>query len=249
MKMKRSFLEPARDRQKAAHVATQDRSEKTRQRLVEVAIEAFGLLGFEGASTRKIVEKAQANLVSISYYFGNKEGLYRAAAEHIGEGIAEKFIPLVLRVREELHRRDYTHEETRELFIGLLVEFAEMMLGSESPDSWGRFISREQFEPTAAFEIIHDKIKPLLDLCMEFVGRLTGQPTTSELVRLRALSTISMMKFCRMDRAFVMRAMGWTEIGIPQLPVIREMIRTNITAMFADSNSLPTRPTSLGGLG
>ena len=67
-----------------------------------MAVEVFSELGFEGASTRTIVERAQANLVSIPYYFGSKLGLYHAAAEYIGSNIAERFRPACERARQRL---------------------------------------------------------------------------------------------------------------------------------------------------
>src|SRR6266516_2801006 len=86
----------------AGRSACQDRSERTRQRLIEVAVEVFSELGYEAASTRAIVEQAQANLVSIPYYFGSKLGLYHAAAEYIGSNIAERFHPTCRRACEAL---------------------------------------------------------------------------------------------------------------------------------------------------
>ena len=61
-------------------------------------MEVFSDLGFEAASTRTIVERAQANLVSIPYYFGSKLGLYHAAAEYIGSNIGSA-LPSGLRPR------------------------------------------------------------------------------------------------------------------------------------------------------
>ena len=67
-------------------------------------MEVFSELGFEAASTRTIVERAHANLVSIPYYFGSKLGLYHAAAEYIGSNIAERFRPACDRARQGLLR-------------------------------------------------------------------------------------------------------------------------------------------------
>src|ERR1700687_5104833 len=89
----------------------QDRSERTRQRLIEVAVEVFSELGYEGASTRAIVKQAQANLVSIPYYFGSKLGLYHAAAEYIGSNIAERFRPAYERAAQGLVEAGVAHAE------------------------------------------------------------------------------------------------------------------------------------------
>lgn len=53
--------------------------QKARNCLLEAAVDLFSRLGFAKASTRKIAAKAGVNIASISYYFGDKQGLYRAA--------------------------------------------------------------------------------------------------------------------------------------------------------------------------
>src|ERR1700687_6508133 len=91
--------------------ACQEGSERTRQRLIEVAVEVFSELGYEAASTRTIVQRAQANLVSIPYYFGSKLGLYHAAAEYIGSNIAERFRPAYERAAQGLVEAGVAHAE------------------------------------------------------------------------------------------------------------------------------------------
>ncbi len=50
-----------------------------RARLLQVAIRLFAQQGFAKTSTRELAEAAQVNVAAISYYFGDKAGLYRAA--------------------------------------------------------------------------------------------------------------------------------------------------------------------------
>jgi AcrR family transcriptional regulator len=50
-----------------------------RARLLQAAIRLFALQGFAKTSTRELAEAAQVNVAAISYYFGDKAGLYRAA--------------------------------------------------------------------------------------------------------------------------------------------------------------------------
>ncbi len=57
----------------------QDRSAQARQKLLVQATRVFAAKGYVGASTREICEAAGVNLSAIRYYFGNKEGLFRAA--------------------------------------------------------------------------------------------------------------------------------------------------------------------------
>ncbi|MBM3395371.1 MAG: DUF1956 domain-containing protein [Betaproteobacteria bacterium] len=55
-----------------------DKGAQARERLIVEATRAFAARGYSAASTREICEAAGANLASIHYYFGDKEGLYRA---------------------------------------------------------------------------------------------------------------------------------------------------------------------------
>jgi TetR/AcrR family transcriptional regulator len=64
-------------------VTRKERREATRQRIVDAAIEAFSELGFEGASTRNIASRANANQGLVTYYFKSKEALWRAAVDHL----------------------------------------------------------------------------------------------------------------------------------------------------------------------
>src|SRR5687768_9784305 len=53
--------------------------EQSRERLLLAALRLFADQGFAKTSTRAIAEAAQTNVAAISYYFGDKAGLYRAA--------------------------------------------------------------------------------------------------------------------------------------------------------------------------
>jgi AcrR family transcriptional regulator len=216
--------------------ACQDRSERTRQRLIEVAVEVFSELGYEAASTRAIVEQAQANLVSIPYYFGSKLGLYHAAAEYIGSHLAERFRPACERAREALLQQGLTRQQTLDSFTGLIVDFAEIMLGSDTPRSWGQFIYREQFDPSTAFEIIHAQFVPLLEVGFEYVARLTGRPAEAPETRIQFMAILAMVKFTRVDRASVLRNMGWKSFGKDESRIVTEMLRHNMQALFAGSS-------------
>lgn len=63
------FASPSKLRSDGAH---------TRTRLLDAALALFAEKGFAKTSTREIAEAAQVNIASISYYFGDKAGLYRA---------------------------------------------------------------------------------------------------------------------------------------------------------------------------
>lgn len=51
---------------------------EARNRLLDAALALFAEHGFSKTSIREIAQAAQANVAAISYYFGDKAGLYRA---------------------------------------------------------------------------------------------------------------------------------------------------------------------------
>ena len=51
--------------------------EETRWRLLQAAAEVFAETGYHAATTREICRRAQVNLASIHYYYGDKAELYR----------------------------------------------------------------------------------------------------------------------------------------------------------------------------
>ena len=59
----------------------QQRSIRTKQKLLDAALDAFSENGFQGTSTRNIAERAGVHHPLITYHFKNKEELWRAAAD------------------------------------------------------------------------------------------------------------------------------------------------------------------------
>ncbi|MGW7682846.1 TetR/AcrR family transcriptional regulator [Kribbella sp. NPDC054772] len=56
-------------------------AERSKQQLLDAAVVEFGARGFSGARVSEIAARAGVNKQLISYYFGGKEGLYRAVAD------------------------------------------------------------------------------------------------------------------------------------------------------------------------
>ena len=77
----------------------------TRRRILDTALEVFAAEGYEGASTRLLAERAGVNLPAIQYYFGSKEGLYRAVIDSIVEHTEAHMAPLAARVKAALASR------------------------------------------------------------------------------------------------------------------------------------------------
>jgi AcrR family transcriptional regulator len=224
---------PAKTEYALKRSACQDRSERTRQRLIEAAVEAFSKLGYEAASTRAIVERAQTNLVSIPYYFGSKLGLYHAAAEFIGSNIAARFQPACDRARQGLLKTGITRDEILSMFTEFIVGLTHVMLSAHTPNSWGQFIHREQLDPTEALEIIRTKYAPIFELGFEYISRLTKRPAEAPETRIQFLAILSMIEFIQADQGSVLQIMGWKAFGEEETRIVENMLIHSMHALFA----------------
>ena len=71
----------------APQAPSEGRGDATRLALIHAALDLFGAKGFEASSTRAVAAAAGANLGSIAYHFGGKQGLRLACADHVVETI------------------------------------------------------------------------------------------------------------------------------------------------------------------
>ena len=139
--------------------------QEARTRLLDAALALFADKGFAKTSTREIALAAGTNIASISYYFGDKAGLYRAAftepAPHAREDIAAFTNP------------DITLRES-------LLAFYSQLLGPFKQGDMARLCMRlwfrEMLEPTGLWhEEIDNGIKPAHAGLMLVLGRHMGQ--------------------------------------------------------------------------
>jgi AcrR family transcriptional regulator len=199
-------------------------------RLLEVAVEQFGQLGFEGASTRRIAQASGTAMSSITYHYGGKEGLYLAAAEHIAESIAERQAqPLA----GALAAAEGSREAAIDALLAILDSFAQMMLRPES-EPWARFIIREQQAPTEAFERLWASgMKPIAETCVRLVGRVRPDLSEPE-ARATALLLFGQAMILRGGRASACKLLGVETLDEAAGALLRARLRANALCILSE---------------
>ena len=111
------------------------KGEETRARILAVALAAFGNSGFASVTTRQIAKEAGVNLPALTYYFGNKRGLYLACAHAIvaryREGMGAVALTSYAALQEAL-----TPDAARTLLKRLFAALARFLLvtpGAQNP--------------------------------------------------------------------------------------------------------------------
>ncbi len=115
---------------------------EARNRLLDAALQLFAEQGFAKTSIREIALAAQANVASISYYFGDKAGLYRAV---FSDPRTNPPLP-----PEALEGTDVSLEQA---IRGLLSSFLEpLKQGHVTQQQYMKLCFREMLEPTGAWQ-------------------------------------------------------------------------------------------------
>jgi TetR/AcrR family transcriptional regulator, regulator of cefoperazone and chloramphenicol sensitivity len=214
------------------------RGEETRERILRAALELFAANGFEGASTRTIAEKAQVNLPAIQYYFGSKEGLYRAVVEQFAEELQAAVTPVAERIQSELANARASRQRLLDLLCDMLDIVIALILDDSVPDraSRQRFFARMEVEPNAAVEALQDDmIRHVCTPCCAIIGRLIDQPPDDELVRLHAMTIIGQAKiFCGWGTS---RVLHWDVIGEARTRSAQSVVRQHVQAAFRATRS------------
>jgi AcrR family transcriptional regulator len=206
-------------------------ADQTRAALVHAALKLFGRQGFDGTSTRQIAAEAKANIGSIAYHFGGKEGLRAAAADHIVDTIqgiagqalggAQAAAPL-------------TPEAARAQLFAALERMVGFVVASPQAGEIVQFVLRELSHPTAALDRIYAGVfEPTHRRLCQVWEQATGEPAESEATKLTVFTMIGQVIYFRIGREAVMRRMGWREIGNAEAAKVAAATTDNLRAMLA----------------
>jgi TetR/AcrR family transcriptional regulator len=112
-------MEPKRPVRRSPETAERVRdAERTKRKLLDAALSEFAANGYDGARVGEIAARAGVNKQLISYYFGGKEGLYRAMQREWLEDERDQAGP---DVPAEDVMRWYLHDNLEDPRIGRLA--------------------------------------------------------------------------------------------------------------------------------
>lgn len=135
----------------------------TRARLLQAAIRLFAHQGFAKTSTRELAEAAQVNVAAISYHFGDKAGLYRAA-------FLEPMDPT-----EDLARFTDPALPLADALAGFYAGFLEPLRQGEDARLCTKLHLREMLESTGIIQNgLAGSIQPLHDALLALLVRHLG---------------------------------------------------------------------------
>lgn len=209
----------------------QSSSEQTRLALIRAALQLFGQKGFEGTSTREIAAVANANIGSIAYHFGGKEGLRAACAEHIATTITTLAGQVLAAAPDPT---GLTPDAARALIRGMVRTMVTFLVGRPESGDFVQFILRELAHPTAALDTIYNRMfAPMhMRLCQVWQAA-TGEDAESDTAKLTVFTIIGQVVYFRIGREAVLRRMGWSDIRPEQVEEVIAAVTANLDAILA----------------
>jgi TetR/AcrR family transcriptional regulator, regulator of cefoperazone and chloramphenicol sensitivity len=224
-----NISQASKDREAKRPAQGYARGDATRLHIIETALDVFGAHGFEDASTRQIARRAGVNLAALHYYFGGKQDLYRACAEHLAAMGEERVAPFLELIRQQGASR----EALLDLLHRLLDAFADRLVGPRDPPAVVAFFFREQIAPTEAFDILYERVMaPLLNACSSLVARLIDEPDGSEEAALRTLAILGPLMVFQRAREPSLRVLRWPDFEGERLARIKALVWREALAML-----------------
>lgn len=189
---------------------TSARSAATRRRLLDAAAEVFAQEGYRNATLQEIARRADANIASTSYHFGNKEGLYAAVFEDAERKAASAEEPLA---------EDEQALPAEERLRHHVTSFLTRLLDPERPAWFARLLARELIDPTPALDrVVRRRMRSNHERLSAIVRDLLGKDASDETVRLCTLSVVAQCTFYRNSAPILARL-------YPDLTPAREIAR------------------------
>jgi len=188
----------------------QARGEDTRRRILETALDLFAAQGYEGTSTRQIAEGAGVNLPAIQYYFGNKEGLYRAIIEDIVADTERHMSAVLPRVRAALDNPAATAADLTELLCETLEAFVTVVTSGPQVDSRRLIFARAEVEETPGLDRLHENgMRQIFNPCLAVFARIHGKSEADPEMTMRTLALIGQVViFCQNHKRPILEAVG-----------------------------------------
>jgi AcrR family transcriptional regulator len=149
----------------------------TRRRILKAASRVFADQGYEGASVRDIVARADVNQAAINYHFGSKEGLYRA--------VLEQALAALTNADSTAGCSGGTREAELHAFVSRQLR---PLLGKDELSDYLRIFNWETVRPSPAFrKFVAQAAGPYLASATALVQRFLPARATQKQAALAAL--------------------------------------------------------------
>ena len=204
--------------------------EGTAADLIAAGLKLFGQKGFAATSTREIAAEAGANIASIAYHFGNKDGLRLACGHEVRRRIGGTVAAVL---EGPADAPPPSPDEAMMQIEAAIRAMTAFLLTQRAAEDVVPFMLREVAENGANLDMLYDgMIVPAHGRFCALWAAATGNAPDSERTRLIVFSAIGQILYFRIGRPIVERRLGWTEWGAERARQTADVIVSNVRAMI-----------------
>jgi AcrR family transcriptional regulator len=208
-------------------------AERTRLALIRAGLRLFAEQGFDATSTRALAAEAGANIGSIAYHFGGKEGLRAACAQYIVETLSDVAGRALGGAAQLENPAGVTPAEARALLTQAMQAMVGFIVSRPEAGEIVQFILRELTRPTPALDTVYSGVfEPVHSRFCALWEAATGEPADSERAKITVFTVIGQVVYFRIAREPVKRRMGWSEIGPQEAAAVIEVAMSNLNAIL-----------------
>lgn len=209
--------------------------EQSRERLLHSAIRLFAEQGYANTSTRELAQAAGTNVAAISYYFGDKAGLYRAV-----------FAQFAVDPQVKIARYDQPHFTFRQCLEGYYAQLLAPMLQGDLARNCLRLWFREVLEPTGLWaRELERNIRPEHEALTSVLARHLGAPGDSDDMHRLAFAVAS-MALQQMIGGDMLRALRPQLLATPQASEVWLARMVDYALAMAEVERQRLHPTASG---
>lgn len=213
------------------------RGAETRQRIVNVALEMFGRLGYEHTLMRDIAAKARVKATVLHYYFEGKRGLHLACVEYIHERSRQLLQDVLDQARQAMATK--TGRAALIEIVCLIYErCAEYLLTTPEFELWTNFMGWDNHAkvPHPSRKMLEQRIRrDFMQLMWDLIGRITGKGASDVDTRIRVLTLGGQLAVLELARRRSMDDIGWTVVDEPSLRKFKSIIREQTAAALRNA--------------
>jgi AcrR family transcriptional regulator len=211
-----------------------ERGEIARKKLIEAGLKIYSAVGYEKASTRLLAAEAGVNIAAIPYYFGSKEGLYLAVIDSIIDYYRAGLGDSLTLIQTALSNTNTTDEEYRTLLDHYMRQMIHFILkGSPEREQISRIYTREQLDPTSAFDRLYTGfVKELHETIAALIARILQNKVSSSAAKIVAQTLLGQVTVFKSSRRAVLRNMDWEDYQEQGIAEIESILMFQVNAMM-----------------
>ncbi|MCQ2914557.1 MAG: CerR family C-terminal domain-containing protein [Alphaproteobacteria bacterium] len=188
----------------------------SKERLLKKASSLFAKKGYTGTSTREIAMEACLNISAITYYFGGKQGLYKAILENIVK-TTNKVLKPEIEYATDLLSKDISCEEAENCLYRIIRTFCQTLYYSKVSDDEIHIYLNEYSNPSDCYDILNEGlIIPIYSIFMKLMMKAVGCEEKNCDLETVVLCTFTLFSTCftfKTRKEQVMKALNWKKLG------------------------------------